>query len=128
MEGGTIKQLTEFRSRASSYTPWMARRSRSEFYTAVRAGHQFEKGLGMPSHDRFRQELRAQIHRGVKRGASQIIVNSAKLRLAVTMQPQPDQMQCCRDVMREEMRPGDSILNDCESEGLTIRYVLPSAT
>ena len=81
----------------------------------------------MPSHDPFRQELRAQIHRGIKRGASQVIVNSAKLRRAVTMQPQPDQMQCCRDVMREEMRPGDSILNDCESEGLTIRYILPSA-
>ena len=81
----------------------------------------------MLSHDPFRQELRAQIQRGIKRGATQLIVNAGELRRAVTKNPEPDQMQCCRDVMREEMRPGDLILHDGERDGLTIQYVLPNS-
>jgi hypothetical protein len=81
----------------------------------------------MLSHDPFRQELRAQMQRCIKRGASQLIVNAAELRRAVTENPQPDQIQCCRDVMREEMRPGDSIMHDGERDGLTIRYILPNS-
>jgi hypothetical protein len=64
---------------------------------------------------------------GIKRGASQLIVNAAELRRAVTENPQPNQIQCCRDVMREEMRPGDSIMHDGERDGLTIRYALPNS-
>lgn len=67
------------------------------------------------------------MQRGIKRGASQLIVNAAELRRAVTENPLPDQIQCCRDVMREEMRPGDSIMHDGERDGLTIRYVLPNS-
>ena len=81
----------------------------------------------MLSHDPFRQELRAQMQRCIKRGASQLIVNAAELHRAVTESPQPDQIQCCRDVMREEMRPGDSIMHDGERDGLTIRYILPNS-
>lgn len=81
----------------------------------------------MLSHDPFRQELRAQIQRGIKRGATQLIVNAGELRRAVTKNPEPDQMQCCRDVMREEMRPGDSIMHNGERDGLTIRYILPNS-
>jgi hypothetical protein len=81
----------------------------------------------MPSRNDFRQELRAQMHRGIQRGAAQLIVNAAELRRAVTENPQPDQIQCCRDVMREEMRPGDSIMTDGERDGLTVRYALPSS-
>ena len=57
----------------------------------------------------------------------EVIVNAAELRRAVTEDPQSDQMQCCRDVMREEMRPRDSILHDGERDGLTIQYVLPNS-
>jgi hypothetical protein len=29
--------------------------------------------------------------------------------------------------MREEMRPGDSIMHNGERDGLTIRYILPNS-
>jgi hypothetical protein len=80
----------------------------------------------MLSREPFRLELRAQIHEAIKRGARQLIVNSAELRRAVAGEPQADQMQCCRDAMREEMKPSDSIIEDCERGGLTIMYVLPT--
>jgi hypothetical protein len=80
----------------------------------------------MLSHDPFRQELRAQIQRGIKRGAPHLVISSAALRRAVTEAPQPEQMQICGDVMREEMRAGDSIVNDHDGDGLTICYLLPS--
>lgn len=79
----------------------------------------------MLSHDPFRQELRAQIRRGLKRGATELVVNSTELRRAVSACPRPSELQLCRDVMREEMRAGDSII--AAQEDLVIRYILPSS-
>jgi hypothetical protein len=55
------------------------------------------------------------------------LLGAAELRRAVTENPQPGQIRYCRDVMREEMRPGDSIMHNGERDGLTIRYILPNS-
>jgi hypothetical protein len=83
----------------------------------------------MASRDHFQQELRAQIERAKKRGAEQLIVNSRELFVAVGGHPDPKhQMRYCCDVMREEMKAGDTVVDGPENgkaAGLTICYLLP---
>ena len=80
----------------------------------------------MASRDHFQQELRAQIERAIKRGAEQLVVNSDELLVAVGGRPGlKDQMRYCCDVMREEMKAGDVVVDDPENgegAGLTICY------
>jgi hypothetical protein len=81
----------------------------------------------MASRDHFQQELRAQIERAIKRGAEQLMVNSGELIVAVGGRPGlKDQMRYCCDVMREEMKAGDVVVNGPENggAGLTICYFL----
>jgi hypothetical protein len=79
------------------------------------------EGAAMASRDHFQQELRAQIERAIKRGAEQLIVSSGELLVAVGGRPDPKhQMQYCCDVMREEMKAGDT----GKGAGLTICYLL----
>ena len=82
----------------------------------------------MASRDHFQQELRAQIERAIKRGAEQLVVNSDELLVAVGGRPGlKDQMRYCCDVMREEMKAGDVVVDDPENgegAGLTICYFL----
>jgi hypothetical protein len=82
----------------------------------------------MASRDHFQQELRAQIERAIKRGAEQLIVSSGELLVAVGGRPDPKhQMQYCCDVMREEMKAGDTVVDgpeDGKGAGLTICYLL----
>ena len=94
------------------------------------------EGAAMASRDHFQQELRAQIERAKKRGAEQLIVNSRELLAAVGGRPDPknqiknqikNQMRYCCDVMREEMKAGDAIVDGPENgkgPGLTICYLL----
>ena len=80
----------------------------------------------MASRDHFQQELRAQIEKAIKRGAEQLIVNSGELLAAVGGRP-VHQMRYCCDVMREEMKAGDVVVDGSENgEGaaLTICYFL----
>jgi hypothetical protein len=83
----------------------------------------------MASRDHFQQELRAQIERAIKRGAEQLIVNSGELLVAVGGRPGlKHQMRYCSDVMREEMKAGDVVVDGSENgegAGLTICYFLP---
>ena len=85
----------------------------------------------MPSVDHFRQELRVQIERATKRGASTIVINSGELHLAIGGYPGPNQrLQSCCDAMKAEMKAGDIIIGnlaDCQAAALTIRYQLPHA-
>jgi hypothetical protein len=66
--------------------------------------------------------------RAKKRGAEQLIVNSRELLLAVGARPDPKhQMRYCCDVMREEMKAGDAVVDGPENgkgAGLTICYLL----
>jgi hypothetical protein len=81
----------------------------------------------MASRD-FQQELHAQIERAIERGAEQLIVNSGELLAAVGGRPVlKHQMRCCCDVMREEMKAGDAVVDGPENgngPSLTIRYLL----
>ena len=82
----------------------------------------------MASRDHFQQELRAQIERAIKRGAEQLIVNSGELLVAVGGRPGlKNQVRYCCDVMREEMKAGDVVVDgpeNGEGTGLTICYFL----
>ena len=82
----------------------------------------------MASRDHFQQELRAQIERAIKRGAEQLIVNSGELLVAVGGRPGlKNQVRYCCDVMREEMKAGDAVVDGPENgngPSLTIRYLL----
>ena len=82
----------------------------------------------MASRDHFQQELHAQIERAIERGAEQLIVNSGELLAAVGGRSGlTHQMRYCCDVMREEMKAGDVIVNGPENgygPSLTIRYLL----
>lgn len=85
----------------------------------------------MPSVDRFRIELRAQLEEAMKRGAQTIVVNAAELHRAVGGYPGPNQMlhSCC-ETMKTEMVAGDEIVGDqknYQAAALTIRYRLPHA-
>jgi hypothetical protein len=86
----------------------------------------------MPSYDHFLYELKTQLQQAAKRGATRIIVNSAELHRAVGGYPgSGERMHYCRAVMKEEMKPGDSIMDDpddCHGAGLTIVYLLPRAS
>jgi hypothetical protein len=86
------------------------------------------EGAEMASRDHFQQELRAQIERAIKRGAEQLIVNSGELLVAVGGRPGlKHQMRYCCDVMREEMKAGDVVVDgpeNGEGAGLTICYFL----
>jgi hypothetical protein len=90
------------------------------------------EGAAMASRDHFQQELRAQIERAKKRGVEQLIVNSRELLAAVGGRPDPknqikNQMRYCCDVMREEMKAGDAVVDGPENgkgPGLTICYLL----
>jgi hypothetical protein len=66
--------------------------------------------------------------RTIKRGAEQLIVNSGEPLVAVGGRPGlKDQMRYCCDVMREEMKAGDVVVDDPENgegAGLTICYFL----
>jgi hypothetical protein len=85
----------------------------------------------MASRD-FQQELRAQIERAIERGAEQLIVNSGELLAAVGGRPAPKhQMQQCCDVMREEMKAGDVVVDGPENgngPSLAIRYLLSGSS
>ena len=82
----------------------------------------------MASRDHFQQELHAQIERAIERGAEQLIVNSGELLAAVGGRPVlKNQMRYCCDVMREEMKAGDAVVDGPENgngPSLTIRYLL----
>jgi hypothetical protein len=84
------------------------------------------------SRDHFQQELRAQIERAKKRGAEQLIVNSGELFVAVGGRLGPkQQMRYCCDVMRDEMKAGDGVVDSPENgngPGLTIRYLLSGSS
>jgi hypothetical protein len=86
------------------------------------------EGAAMASRDHFQQELRAQIERAIQRGAEQLIVNSGELLVSVGGRPDPKyQMRYCCDVMREEMKAGDTVVDGSENgkgAGLTICYLL----
>jgi len=89
------------------------------------------EGAVMASRDHFQQELRAQIERAIKRGAEQLIVNSGESgELLVAAGGRPGlkhQMRYCCDVMREEMKAGDVVVDgpeNGEGAGLTICYFL----
>jgi hypothetical protein len=84
------------------------------------------KGPAMASRDHFRQELHAQIEGAIERGAEQLIVNSGELLAAVGGRPGlTHQMRYCCDVMREEMKAGDAVIDGFENGlSLTIRYLL----
>jgi hypothetical protein len=80
----------------------------------------------MASRDHFQQELQAQIERAIERGAEQLIVNSGELLAAVGGRPVHQMRNCC-DVMREEMKAGDAVVDGPENgsgPSLTIRYLL----
>ena len=82
----------------------------------------------MASRDHFQQELHAQIERAIERGAEQLIVNSGELLAAVGGRPVlKHQMRYCCDVMREEMKAGDAVVDGPENgkgTALTICYLL----
>jgi hypothetical protein len=84
------------------------------------------EGAVMASRDHFQQELHAQIERAIERGAEQLIVNSGELLAAVGGPPVlKHQMRYCCDVMREEMKAGDAVVDGPENgPSLTIRYLL----
>jgi hypothetical protein len=85
----------------------------------------------MASRD-FQQELHAQIERAIERGAEQLIVNSGELLAAVGGRPVlKHQMWYCCDVMREEMKAGDAVVDGPENgngPSLTIRYLLSGSS
>jgi hypothetical protein len=89
------------------------------------------KGAAMASRD-FQQELHAQIERAIERGAEQLIVNSGELLAAVGRRPVlKHQMRYCCDVMREEMKSGDAVVDGPENgngPSLTIRYLLSGSS
>jgi hypothetical protein len=85
----------------------------------------------MASRD-FQQELHAQIERAIARGAEQLVVNSGELLAAVGGRPVlKHQMRYCCDVMREEMKAGDAVVDGPEKgngPSLTIRYLLSGSS
>jgi hypothetical protein len=89
------------------------------------------KGAAMASRD-FQQELHVQIERAIERGAEELIVNSGELLAAVGGRPVlKHQMRCCCDVMREEMKAGDAVVDGPENgngPSLTIRYLLSGSS
>ena len=86
----------------------------------------------MASRDHFQQELHAQIERAIERGAEQLIVNSGELLAAVGGRSGlTHQMRYCCDVMREEMKAGDAVMDGFENgngPSLTIRYLLSGSS
>jgi hypothetical protein len=81
----------------------------------------------MVSYDHFRQELLAQMERSQKRGAVNVLINSAELQAALGEFPSPDaKMPACCDAMEKEMKPGDILLVErSHGAGMTVRYFLP---
>lgn len=78
----------------------------------------------MPSRDHFLYELKAHLQRAGKRGAKEITVSAAELHRAIGQYPGPNQrLDYCCDVMKAEMREGDSCGGD--GAGLWVVYLLP---
>lgn len=80
--------------------------------------------------DDFRAELRAEIERAVRRGASHVEINSGELHRVVGGYPgHRHQMPMCCEAMYQEQRAGDEIIPPAPPKGhgasLTIRYRLP---
>ena len=80
----------------------------------------------MVSMDHFKHELLAQLGRGARSGAIDMLINSAELSRSLGGDAGPDRkMSSCCDA-QEEIRPGDTVLINRDSgPGMTVRYLLP---
>jgi len=83
----------------------------------------------MPTKEDFQVELRTRLRKAEATGAKAIKVDSRVLHMALGGYPGHNhQMSSCHQVMREEMRPGDEMLQDPPwGRGATMitRYLLP---
>jgi hypothetical protein len=83
----------------------------------------------VPSSDDFRQELRAQIDRAVRRGASHVEINAGELHRTLGAYPGPNhRMPLCCKAMQEECLEGDEMIfspDKGQGASLTIRYKIP---
>jgi hypothetical protein len=59
--------------------------------------------------DHYRQEIREQMSRATATGAVEITINSAEVSAALPAGNSP--ANACIDAMREELRPGDIVLD-----------------
>ncbi len=83
---------------------------------------------GLTAED-FRKELRAQIDRAEKRGATHIEINAGELHRALGDYPGWDHRmpQCC-SVMQQELQEGDEVIfapDKGQGASLTVRYKVP---
>lgn len=82
----------------------------------------------MPNATDFRIELFSQLSHDQGRGLTHIDTNAGQLHRDVGGYPGPGhRMPNCCQVMKSEMRPGDTITSSLKNAGasLTIRYLLP---
>ena len=72
----------------------------------------------MPTAEEFRSELRAQLRAAERAGKPSIDINAGELHRKVGDYPGPaHRMPNCCNVMRKEMRGGDSIVSERASDG-----------
>ena len=76
----------------------------------------------MVSVDHYRQEIREQMSCASAKGAGEITINSAEVSAALRAGNSPP--NACIDAMREELRPGDIVLDD-PGAGMMVTYLLP---
>lgn len=79
--------------------------------------------------DDFREQLYALFREAERRGLQIVWVRAGDLHYVVGDYPGPDhRMPVCCQVMRGEMRPGDTVVDDPPSgqgASLTVKYLLP---
>jgi hypothetical protein len=74
--------------------------------------------------DDYKRALRSQMNRAAAHGATNILINGGELRR--TLGKGRGAMDDCCKAMREELKPGDTVLIEPDaSVGMTARYMLP---
>ena len=80
--------------------------------------------MGMVSYDHFKLELLLKLRESHSGRAKELVVNSTEL-VGSVRKGVLNNGTCCQ-MMKDEMKPGDILLQDEDSGvGITVRYLLP---